>query len=356
VQGSDLLAVACDLAIIAGTRQAHWRARIEAHGWDRSQVTAKDDPNNLVTAADEEIESLVRGYLVRVRPGDVMIGEEGAAALDLEQVLDESQLAALLPRLRCTVAAGEGGSADVAGMAQSPDGADQCAGVDQCAGADRYEWHVDPIDGTVNFVRGIEYHCFSVGVRRLNGGGGAVADGAGGTRAAATAGGAVSGPVWESAGWVLGLVACPALDTVWFAEAPDPAGAGVPAGAWKLPPAGDPVRLHGTPVGRRGRLAATGFNYSPELRTRQLAELGRIMADFDDVRRLGSAAMDLCLAAEGRVNAYYERGLGVYDFAGGAVIAEQAGLRVRRPHAYDDYCIAADTPERFAFIESCLQD
>jgi myo-inositol-1(or 4)-monophosphatase len=78
------------------------------------------------------------------------------------------------------------------------------------------------------------------------------------------------------------------------------------------------------------------------------------MEGFDDIRRAGSAAIDLCLAAEGRVNAYYERGLGVYDWAAGALIAEEAGLQVLRPVEPFDPLIAADTAERFEFIGSCL--
>jgi myo-inositol-1(or 4)-monophosphatase len=64
------------------------------------------------------------------------------------------------------------------------------------------------------------------------------------------------------------------------------------------------------------------------------------MEDFDDVRRCGSAAIDLCMAAEGRVNAYYERGLGVYDYAGGAYIAQCARRFV---HRRTDSFLRADT-------------
>jgi myo-inositol-1(or 4)-monophosphatase len=55
------------------------------------------------------------------------------------------------------------------------------------------------------------------------------------------------------------------------------------------------------------------------------------MDGFGDMRRLGSAALDLCLVADGTHDAYGERGLNEHDFAAGALIAEEAGCWVRRP-------------------------
>ena len=65
---------------------------------------------------------------------------------------------------------------------------------------------------------------------------------------------------------------------------------------------------------------------------------------------MGSAAIDLCLAAEGKVNAYFERGLGIYDWAGGAVIAREAGLHVQLPTDRSEPVIVADTAERMEFL------
>ena len=335
-----LLVAARDAALIATSRMTHWRQRL-----DTALVEAKGDPNDLVTVADAEIESLVAGYLRAARPQDTMVGEEGAAARTLAEVPDGDRITARL-------LAGPDGSepapgadpASTAGSAPADPGSDLgprdsdlapggAAAAEHASGADRLiEWHVDPIDGTVNYVRGIEQHCFSVGGRDP-----------------------------ESGRWVIGLVAAPALRTVWFARAG--------GGAWKVPGLPGPVearatsanpllvpgelaytRLSGTPDGRRGRVLATGFSYSPERRTLQLAALGRIMEEFDDIRRAGSAAVDLCYAAEGRVNAYCEYGINVYDWAGGAVVAEEAGLTVQRPDGEERLCIAADTPERFAFL------
>ncbi|MGW9826432.1 inositol monophosphatase family protein [Brevibacterium sp. CS2] len=355
-----LLVAARDAALIATSRMTHWRQRL-----DTALVEAKGDPNDLVTVADAEIESLVAGYLRAARPQDTMVGEEGAAARTLAEVPDGDRITARL-------LAGPDGSepapgadpASTAGSAPADPGSDLgprdsdlapggAAAAEHASGADRLiEWHVDPIDGTVNYVRGIEQHCFSVGGRDP-----------------------------ETGRWVIGLVAAPALRTVWFARAgggawktvglPGPAeasastadpdapanpatasGPATPATANPLLVPGELeyTRLSGTPRGRRGRVLATGFSYSPERRTLQLAALGRIMEEFDDIRRAGSAAVDLCYAAEGRVNAYCEYGINVYDWAAGAIIAEEAGLTVLRPAGESKLCIAADTPERFAFL------
>ncbi|USQ79263.1 inositol monophosphatase family protein [Ornithinimicrobium faecis] len=281
-----VLAAARDAAHIACSRMVHWRTRL-----DGAVVSAKGDPNDLVTVADREIEALVTGHLHRHRPDDVVIGEEGVAALSLDDL---------------------------------PGGAEIAAGLRGCGAGDspRIEWHVDPIDGTVNFVRGLEQHCFSIGARDLTTG-----------------------------EWLAGLVAAPALHSVWFARAGQ--------GAWRtgaLPgsttPAPPFVRLAGTPAGRRGQVVATGFGYSPALRAIQLTALPEVMEGFDDLRRSGSAALDLCAAAEGRVNAYFERDLGVYDWAAGTLIAEEAGLAVQRPSGPGELTIVADTADRLEFLRA----
>ena len=53
-----------------------------------------------------------------------------------------------------------------------------------------------------------------------------------------------------------------------------------------------------------------------------------LIAHVRDIRRFGAAALDLCLAAEGRVDAYYEKGLAAWDLAAGGLVAAEAGLRV----------------------------
>lgn len=153
-------------------------------------------------------------------------------------------------------------------------------------------WVLDPIDGTVNFVYGIPAYAVSVGAQ-INGVSvaGAVAD-------------VVAGRVYSAAS---GL------------------GAHVTDG-------------HGTRQLRCNNvdelsmaLLGTGFGYSPTRRIRQAELVARMLPVVRDVRRIGSAALDLCMVAAGHLDAYYEHGLQVWDCAAGALIAAEAGARVLLP-------------------------
>ncbi|MEE2521711.1 inositol monophosphatase family protein [Pseudarthrobacter sp. J75] len=155
-----------------------------------------------------------------------------------------------------------------------------------------YRWSIDPLDGTTNFIRNIVYYATSVAVADANG------------------------------GWLAGVVDAPALGRTYYASRG--------GGAW-LEEGGVRTRLTGPQPGRKGQILATGFSYDPAVRAEQAAVLGGLMDGFADVRRLGSAALDLCLVADGTHDAYGERGLNEHDFAAGALIAEEAGCWVRRP-------------------------
>jgi myo-inositol-1(or 4)-monophosphatase len=153
-------------------------------------------------------------------------------------------------------------------------------------------WSIDPLDGTTNFIRNIVYYATSVAV--------ADSDGV----------------------WLAGVVHAPALGRVYYASRGQ--------GAW-LEQDGKRVQLTGPVPGRAGQILATGFSYDPEVRAEQAAALGGFMDGFADVRRLGSAALDLCMVADGTHDAFGERGLNEHDFAAGALVAEEAGCWVRRP-------------------------
>jgi len=75
-------------------------------------------------------------------------------------------------------------------------------------------------------------------------------------------------------------------------------------------------------------LCATGFAYDPRRRAAQAAVLSRVIDQIRDIRRGGAAAVDLCSVACGRVDAYWERGLGPWDLAAGSLIAREAGATV----------------------------
>jgi myo-inositol-1(or 4)-monophosphatase len=289
IVGLPLIRIAADLSVMAWEQMQAWRPLLGA-SLDARVVDTKTSPNDLVTRADAQIEALVRGYLAQVRPHDLMVGEEGATALDPVEFFPAEFLEGLHAFDPKTTALG-----------------------DLSDGDPRLEWHVDPIDGTVNYVRGIEHHAFSVGVCEV--------------------------PGDEQAGlglgkWRIGLVASPGLHATWLAA--DGLGAYRVEGRLTdhrnaAASANIPARrLHGTPAGLSGRLLATGFAYTGDNRGPQLAKLESLMDGYDDLRRCGSAAIDLCMVAEGRVNSYAERGLGIYDYAGGAVIVEEAGLEVSR--------------------------
>ncbi|MDQ0757077.1 inositol monophosphatase family protein [Arthrobacter sp. B3I4] len=158
--------------------------------------------------------------------------------------------------------------------------------------ASGFRWSVDPLDGTTNFIRNIVYYATSVAV--------AAPDGT----------------------WLAGVVHAPALRRVYYASRGQ--------GAW-LEEDGQRTPLDGPVPDRAGQILATGFSYDPAVRAEQAAGLAGLMGGFADVRRLGSAALDLCLVADGTHDAYGERGLNEHDFAAGALIAEEAGCWVRRP-------------------------
>ena len=91
------------------------------------------------------------------------------------------------------------------------------------------------------------------------------------------------------------------------------------------------MRLHGGDKEEAGRLLATGFGYDADRRQFQVGALLGLMPGFANVRRLGSAALDLCLVADGTLDAYAEYGTQEFDWAAGALIAEEAGIPVLRP-------------------------
>jgi myo-inositol-1(or 4)-monophosphatase len=146
-------------------------------------------------------------------------------------------------------------------------------------------WLLDPIDGTVNYLYGVPWCAVSL---------------------AAEVDGAV----------VAGVVHNVATGQEWTAVAGQ--------GAWR-----DGVRLRGSVETRLSQaLVATGFSYDPARRGHQAAVVAGLIAQVRDIRRLGAAALDLCLAAEGAVDAYFEKGLNPWDHAAGGLVAAEAGLTV----------------------------
>ena len=97
-----------------------------------------------------------------------------------------------------------------------------------------------------------------------------------------------------------------------------------------------PALLDGRPIEGSTRsdlattLVATGFGYDAEVRAYQAEVVGRLLPRVRDIRRFGSAALDLAWTAAGRNDAFYERGLNAWDLAAGELLCRRAGLTVRR--------------------------
>jgi myo-inositol-1(or 4)-monophosphatase len=180
-------------------------------------------------------------------------------------------------------------------------------------GADRsgrsgIRWVVDPVDGTVNFVLGLPSYAVSVAAER---------DGE-----------VVAGAVCDV---VSGAVYC----------------ATVGAGAWRDDQSGS-HRLTGPRVVPLDRaVVGTGFNYDRGVRERQGQVAAQLLPRIADIRRIGSAALDLCALAAGRLDAYYEAGLNRWDAAAGALIATEAGCVVSglRGRGWGKHLTAAAGPE-----------
>ena len=153
-------------------------------------------------------------------------------------------------------------------------------------GTSGVRWIIDPIDGTVNFVYG--HVGFGVSVAAE-----------------------VDGRV------VAGAVVDPVLNETFTAHRGG--GARCNGSPITVRPDGDPALA----------LVATGFSYAHERRPRQAEVLGELLPFIGDIRRVGGAAVDLCTVACGRVDAFFEVGLNPWDYAAGALIAEEAGAVVQ---------------------------
>jgi len=161
---------------------------------------------------------------------------------------------------------------------------------DDTAGTSGITWVLDPIDGTVNYLYGIPHYAVSVA--------------------------AVTGDVRNGQWTRLAGAVFDGQGVEWTAAL----GHGSYRNGVRLMRQGGP--------GLSGTLLGTGFQYVAERRVAQGRIVAQMLGQVRDIRRLGSAAVDLCLAAAGTLDAYYEHGLRPWDFAAGALVASEAGLRV----------------------------
>jgi myo-inositol-1(or 4)-monophosphatase len=105
-------------------------------------------------------------------------------------------------------------------------------------------------------------------------------------------------------------------------------------------------------------LLATGFGYDPERRAHQGRVVAALITRVRDIRRFGAAALDLCMAAEGMVDAYFEKGLNPWDHAAGGLVAAEAGLRVAGLHgaAPGHQMVIAAPPALFGDLHELLAE
>ncbi|MGH3564571.1 MAG: inositol monophosphatase family protein [Pseudonocardia sp.] len=149
-------------------------------------------------------------------------------------------------------------------------------------------WLVDPIDGTVNYVHGLPWYAVSVGAVRC------------GVPVAGAVAEPVSGRLWSAA-----------------------VGAGATCD-------GRPLRVSAISDVALSVLG-TGFSYRSQRRVGQARLVAALLPRVGDVRRTGSAALDMCSVAAGWLDAYLEHGTNWWDWAAAAVIAREAGAVVRVP-------------------------
>ncbi|MFF4086307.1 MULTISPECIES: inositol monophosphatase family protein [Streptomyces] len=187
-------------------------------------------------------------------------------------------------------------------------------------GTSGVRWVIDPLDGTVNYLYGLPTWSVSIAAER---------DG-------------------ET---VAGVVAAPMRGETYYAVRG--------GGAWATGPWEGERRLTCRPTAPLDQaLVSTGFNYVSEVRTHQAEVARRLIPLLRDIRRSGSAAIDLCDLAAGRLDGYYERGLNAWDVAAGDLIAREAGAVTggrpgERPSR--DLTVAA-TPGVFEPLQRLLED
>ncbi len=235
VDPAELRVLAERLAREAGTTALAGRRSLPvgqppAHD-TKSSVT---DP---VTEFDRAAEAHIVAELRRLRPDDAIIGEEGAA---------------------------DSGTSGIA-------------------------WHIDPIDGTANFLYDLPAWCTSVAA--------VVAD----------------GPITDA---LAGAVYVPVTDEMFAAHR------------------GGGATLNGTSVRASSAdnvaiaLVGTGFSYLEDRRVVQANRISALLPHVRDIRRYGSAAIDLAYVACGRLDAYFEEHLNSWDMAAGLLLAAEAGAIV----------------------------
>ncbi|RAW93578.1 inositol monophosphatase family protein [Photorhabdus laumondii] len=152
-------------------------------------------------------------------------------------------------------------------------------------GSSGIKWIIDPIDGTSNFIRLIPAYAISI--------------------AAEVDGKVVAGAIYD-----------PSHRDIFTAGL----GLGARCNGYKI--------KSSNTFNLSDAIVSTGFSKNPEVRRKQAKIISRLLTEVRDIRSCGSAALDLCWLAAGRLDAYYEHDLGYWDLAAGSLIASEAGADI----------------------------
>ena len=164
------------------------------------------------------------------------------------------------------------------------------------SGTSGLTWVVDPIDGTVNYLYGIPHYAVSIAVVE----------------------GDPDPLTWTG---LHGCVLNPAIGELFTGSRGE--------GAFLSVVDGPDAPIHvAAPAPLELALINTGFAYASATRAKQGEVVTRMLPLVRDIRRFGTASLDLCMVANGRTNAYFERTLSPWDHAAGAIIAREAGAVV----------------------------
>lgn len=160
-----------------------------------------------------------------------------------------------------------------------------------------YKWVIDPIDGTTNYAHGLPVFCVSIGV-------------------------VLGGEV------LCGVVYDPSRDEIF--EAAKGSGATLNGEAISVSTRGE----------IRDALTCTGFAYVDRGESRNIYNFQKMMGRAQAVRRMGSAAIDLCYVASGRFDGFWELGLCPWDTAAGQIIVTEAGGKITTDEGgpFDIFC------------------
>ena len=234
-QSSDLLALAARVAREAGELLMNRPVTFD--------ISAKTSALDFATQMDNASEKLIVDALLKVRPQDGIVGEEGASRPSTSGIT----------------------------------------------------WVIDPIDGTVNYLYALPGWNISIGAR-------------------------------DEVGPLVGVVHAPTVNSTWTAIRGEGAFFnGVPIYC------NDPITLDRALIG-------TGFEYDVAKRVEQGRVVANLLPLIRDLRRMGSAAVDLCYVAMGAFDGFYESGLKEWDSAAGGLIATEAGAIVTTNEAGITVC------------------